>query len=170
MKNKKKLDHSVTVVLEKLRTSAGLTQTEVGNKFQKDDGDQQQDKSHHAVQGGGQHLTSMLVVELGPRRQFGPVLGFQSLLAIPPGAPAVQVISNIRGADDRHSSPFRVEKESIAQIFYFEAPALRLHRVPFANLTRAVVCEIFPTPNEKTFLEKFPWGKIIRVEDVTFSK
>ena len=52
----------------------------------------------------------MLAVEFGPSYEFGLVLGFESLPAIPPGAAAVQVVANVRRADDGH-------RRSIAQIF-----------------------------------------------------
>jgi hypothetical protein len=44
----------------------------------------------------------MSLVEFGPSGEFGLILGFQSLFAIPPGAAAVEVISNIRRSDYRH--------------------------------------------------------------------
>jgi hypothetical protein len=95
-------------MLENLRSAIGRQQDQCGHE---------QNQTHRTVQGGSQHLSSMPVMELGPSRKLGLVLGFQSLFAVPPGAPAVKIISNIRGADDRHISPFHVEKESIAQIF-----------------------------------------------------
>jgi hypothetical protein len=57
----------------------------------------------------------MLLMEFGPCREFDLILGFDSLLAIPPGAAAIEIISNVRGADNRHINGLR--KLSIAQIF-----------------------------------------------------
>ena len=49
----------------------------------------------------------MLAVEFSSSCEFGLVLGFKSLLAVPPGAAAIKVIPNIRRADDWHFSPLR---------------------------------------------------------------
>jgi hypothetical protein len=49
----------------------------------------------------------MLAVDFGSGCEFGLVLGFKSLLAVPPGAAAIEVIPNIRRADDCHFSPQR---------------------------------------------------------------
>ena len=49
----------------------------------------------------------MLAVEFSSGCEFGLVLGFKSLLAVPPGTAAVKVIPNIRRADDWHFSPQR---------------------------------------------------------------
>ncbi len=59
----------------------------------------------------------MPVMKLSPGGEFGLVFRFQSLLSVPPGAPAVEIIAYIRRADDSHVSPRFVERESIAQIF-----------------------------------------------------
>ncbi len=53
----------------------------------------------------------MPFVEVCPSREFRLVFGGSPNLAVPPGAAAVQVISNLRGADRAHW-------QSIAQIFY----------------------------------------------------
>jgi hypothetical protein len=53
----------------------------------------------------------VLVVELRPSREFNPVFGFDAFFTIPPGAAAVEIISDIRGAGDRHG-------QIVAQIFY----------------------------------------------------
>jgi hypothetical protein len=70
--------------------------------------DEQQDQSRCTGQGGGQDLAPMLLMELGPGGQFGTIIRFDTLFAIPPGAAAVEVIPNIRRADDRHGSPIFV--------------------------------------------------------------
>jgi len=51
-----------------------------------------------------------LAMDFSPGRKFGFVLGLESLFFVPPGAAAVEVISNIGGADHGH-------RQSIAQIF-----------------------------------------------------
>jgi len=61
----------------------------------------------------------VLAVDFGPGRKFGLILGLKSLFFVPPGAAAVEIISNVRGADDSHFSPLSsdVRGLSIAQIF-----------------------------------------------------
>ena len=72
----------------------------------------QQNQPNRARDARCQYLTSMPHVEFGPRREFSLVLRFHALFAIPPGAAAIEVGSNIRSADNGHGV-------SIAQIFYF---------------------------------------------------
>jgi hypothetical protein len=54
----------------------------------------------------------MLAVDLGPGGKLGLVLGFKPLFTIPPGAAAIQIISNVRGADYGHllTTEFRLRK------------------------------------------------------------
>ena len=61
----------------------------------------------------------MLAVDLGPGGEFRLIFRLESLFAIPPSAAAIEVISNVRGADNRHVSPPSVGpgEPSIAQIF-----------------------------------------------------
>ena len=59
-------------------------------------------------------------VELGPGSKLALVDGFGPLFLVPPGTAAIQVGSNIRGADNGHG-------ESIAQIFYFFLPPFHPH-------------------------------------------
>ncbi len=50
----------------------------------------------------------MLAVDFGPGGKLSLVLGFESLLFVPPGAATVEIVSDVRGADDRHTlSPQR---------------------------------------------------------------
>jgi hypothetical protein len=49
----------------------------------------------------------MLAVEFSSGCEFSLVLGFETLLAIPPGTAAIEVIPNVRRADDWHFSPQR---------------------------------------------------------------
>jgi hypothetical protein len=44
----------------------------------------------------------MLSMDFRPRGELGLVLRLESLFAIPPGAAAIEIISNIRGADHGH--------------------------------------------------------------------
>ena len=50
----------------------------------------------------------MLAVEFSSGCEFGLVLRFKALLAIPPGAAAIEIIPNIRRTDDWHFSPQRI--------------------------------------------------------------
>jgi hypothetical protein len=61
----------------------------------------------------------VLAVDFGPSCKFSLILGLKALFAIPPGAAAIKIISNVRGADDRQFSPpvSGVGKLIIAQIF-----------------------------------------------------
>jgi hypothetical protein len=45
----------------------------------------------------------MFMMEFGSGHKVRFVLGFDALLAVPPGAAAIEIIPNVRGADDRHS-------------------------------------------------------------------
>ena len=45
----------------------------------------------------------MLAVERGPGGQFGLVVRFHALLAVPPGAAAVEVGPDLGGADGSHA-------------------------------------------------------------------
>ena len=47
----------------------------------------------------------MLFVNFGPRRELGLIFRLDPLFSIPPGAAAVEIISNIGGADHSHISP-----------------------------------------------------------------
>ncbi len=84
---------------------------------EKSEGNEKEDQAGSPGQSGGQDLASMPLMELGAGSQLGAVIRFDALFAIPPGAAAVEVIPDIRGADDRHNSPLFVEGISIAQIF-----------------------------------------------------
>jgi hypothetical protein len=55
-------------------------------------------------------LTSVFVVQLRAGREFRSVLRDQALFFVPPGAAAVEVISDVRRTDNSH-------RQSIAQIF-----------------------------------------------------
>jgi hypothetical protein len=61
----------------------------------------------------------MLPVDLCTGRELGLVFRLESLFSIPPGAPAIQIISNVRRADNWHFSTLSVGlgRISIAQIF-----------------------------------------------------
>ena len=52
----------------------------------------------------------MLLVEFRPSREFGLVLGLDSLFAVPPCAAAVEIVSDVGSASNGHG-------QSIAQIF-----------------------------------------------------
>jgi hypothetical protein len=61
----------------------------------------------------------MLSMDLCPGGELGLVFGLKSLLAIPPGAPAIEIITDVRRADNWHVSTLGVGlgRTSIAQIF-----------------------------------------------------
>ena len=44
----------------------------------------------------------MLSMDFRPRCKLGLILRFEALFAIPPGAAAIEIIANVRGADHRH--------------------------------------------------------------------
>jgi hypothetical protein len=71
------------------------------------------------VEVGGKDFASMLAVDFGPGGKFGLILRLEALFFIPPGAATVEIISNVRRADDSHFSPLspEVRTSSIAQIF-----------------------------------------------------
>jgi len=52
----------------------------------------------------------MLTVDFGPCYELGLILRLNPLFAIPPGAAAIKIISNIRGADHGHllTTEFRI--------------------------------------------------------------
>ena len=54
----------------------------------------------------------MLAVDFGPCRELGLIFGLKALLAIPPGAAAIEIISNVRGTDNGHllTTEFRLRK------------------------------------------------------------
>ena len=59
-----------------------------------------------------QHLTAVPFVQFRPGRKLGLILGRRPIFPIPPGAAAIQIGADFRGADGAHGP-------SIAQIFYF---------------------------------------------------
>jgi len=77
----------------------------ISNK--QDQGNKEESQSQGTRQIRGKDFPSVLAVDFGPGRKFGPILRLKSLLAIPPGAPAVEIVSNIRRADDSHIFSFR---------------------------------------------------------------
>jgi len=54
----------------------------------------------------------MPAMDLCPGSEFRLVLRLESLFAIPPGAAAIEIISNVRRADDRHifTTGYRLRK------------------------------------------------------------
>lgn len=56
---------------------------------------EKQHQPHRPREAGGEHLPPMPAVEFGTYRHFGLVLGFDSLLLVPPRAAAVEVVSDI---------------------------------------------------------------------------
>jgi hypothetical protein len=88
---------------------------------QQDQRDEKQDQSQGTIESRGKDLAPMLAVDFGPCGELGLILRFEALFLVPPGAAAVEIISNVRGADDWHFSPLilQVGRSSIAQIFYF---------------------------------------------------
>src|SRR5829696_1182091 len=67
------------------------------------DSNHQQDESKRTREIGGQYLASMFLVEFSPGGEFNLIFRFDPLFAIPPGTATVQITSNVRGADNRHS-------------------------------------------------------------------
>ena len=65
----------------------------------------QQDQSQRTCEAGCNYFPSMLAVDLGPGGKLGLILRFESLLAVPPGAATVEIVSNVRRADNGHGSP-----------------------------------------------------------------
>ena len=78
--------------------------------YQQNQGKHYKNQANRPREGGGEDFPPVLAVEFGACRHFGLVLGFDSLLLVPPGAAAVEVVSDVGGADDSH-------RRSIAQIF-----------------------------------------------------
>ncbi len=62
----------------------------------------EQDQSQRTRQAGGDDFSTVLTVDFGPRGKLCLVLGFESLLAVSPGAATIQVVSDVRRADDGH--------------------------------------------------------------------
>ena len=55
----------------------------------------------------------MLSVNFRPRSELSLVLRLKSLFAIPPGAAAIEIISNVRGADHRHVLTITVRNRNV---------------------------------------------------------
>ena len=72
---------------------------------QQDQSHKKQNHSQGTVECGSKNFTPVLPVDFSPGYKFSLVLRLESLLAVPPGAAAIEIISNVRGTDDRHVSP-----------------------------------------------------------------
>ena len=123
----------------------------------------------------------MFAVDFGPKGKFSLVLGFESLLFVPPGPATIEVIPNIRRADDWHFSPqitlhlhlhviclanhASEHTKTFAIKAKYSTNFLIFTPIPISPKVGEGVnaCEIFPTSLAKTFLEKNAALKIIKV-------
>ena len=55
----------------------------------------------------------MLSVDFRPRGKLGLIFRLESLFAIPPGAAAIEIISNVRGADHGHVLTIAVRNRDV---------------------------------------------------------
>jgi hypothetical protein len=90
-------------------------------------------------------------MDLCPRCQFGLILRLETLFAIPPGAAAIEIISNVRGAYHRH----------------ILTTGCRLRKFKYSTNFLIFIlgrgrCETFLTYLAKTFLEDFLSWRIMK--------
>ena len=109
----------------------------VGNE--QDQRHKKQNQSQRTREIGGKDFPSVLAVDFGPSCKFGLVLGFESLLFVPPSAATIEVISNIRRTNDCHISPQRTR---------------HLHRTAFPGTARMGGSGAVQARNTKVFLLK----------------
>jgi hypothetical protein len=122
-------------------------------------------------------------MDLGAGCHLGLVLRFKAFLTIPPGAATVEVIANVRGADNGHtcttkfsvkvkySTNFLISKTLTLSERPSKAKSVvkaRFNCVPRRALVtpfsaKSIACEIFPTRLEKTFLEENSAQRIMKV-------
>ena len=79
-------------------------------RHQRKNGCEEQDPAQSPGESRGEDLPAVFAVEFGPSVEFRFVPGLDTGLTVPPGAAAVEVGSDLRGANGAHG-------RSIAQIF-----------------------------------------------------
>ena len=108
----------------------------------------------------------MLAMDFCPKGEFGLVLGFKSLLLVPPGTVTIEVVPDIRGADDGHiRSPWYLHRHYSLRSVASEGASENGKGWKGKYSTNFLifwVCDIFLTFHAKTFLEENSGQQIIK--------